>query len=409
MIKVWTGGSESGLLERAGARGSTFLYLPGTPPGRAVSVSMPLRLSSLELPWGIAPIFEMNLPEGILRERLRLAFAKATGNFDELDLLAIVGRSQVGRLRYTGEKEQLHEDVPFQSVDEILAQRRGGDLYRYLLDKFATYSGISGVQPKVLIRDQQAFAADPGGGRLSQSYRGATHIVKFWEANEYPQLAANEYFCLRAAERCGLQVPPYQLADNAAALIVERFDLCADGTYRGFEDFCVLNGKQTAQKYAGSYETSIVRRFSQYADSPHVYPELEKLVTLIALNCALRNGDAHLKNFGIVYEDVLGEARLAPVYDLVTTTVYLPNDRMALTMNGSTQWPSARELQRFAETRAGATPARVRAILQQIADALSDTATELRAYRATHEDFAGIGQSMLSEWEKGISHSLTAV
>jgi serine/threonine-protein kinase HipA len=78
-------------------------------------------------------------------------------------------------------------------------------------------------------------------------------------------------------------------------------------------------------------------------------------------------------------------------------------------MNGSTQWPSARELQRFAETRAGATPARVRAIAQQIADALSDTATELRAYRATHEDFAGIGQSMLSEWEKGISHSLTAV
>jgi serine/threonine-protein kinase HipA len=24
---------------------------------------------------------------------------------------------------------------------------------------------------------------------------------------------------------------------------------------------------------------------------------------LIALNCALRNGDAHLKNFGIVYDD----------------------------------------------------------------------------------------------------------
>lgn len=30
----------------------------------------------------------------------------------------------------------------------------------------------------------------------------------------------------------------------------------------------------------------------------------------------LRNGDAHLKNFGVVYDDVLGEARLAPVYDL---------------------------------------------------------------------------------------------
>ena len=40
------------------------------------------------------PIFEMNLPEGVLRERLRLAFAKATGTFDDFDLLGIVGRSQ---------------------------------------------------------------------------------------------------------------------------------------------------------------------------------------------------------------------------------------------------------------------------------------------------------------------------
>jgi serine/threonine-protein kinase HipA len=30
-----------------------------------------------------------------------------------------------------------------------------------------------------------------------------------------------------------------------------------------------------------------------------------------------------LKNFGIVYDDVLGVVRLAPVYDLVTTTVYV--------------------------------------------------------------------------------------
>jgi serine/threonine-protein kinase HipA len=84
----------------------------------------------------------MNLPEGFLRERLRLGFAKATGSFDEFDLLSIVGRSQVGRIRYTAEKEQLHEEVPFQSVDEILARKRDADLFRYLLEKFASFSGI---------------------------------------------------------------------------------------------------------------------------------------------------------------------------------------------------------------------------------------------------------------------------
>src|SRR5271156_4600994 len=134
MIKVWTDGAEAGLLERSGARGSTFLYLPGTLPARAVSVTMPVRLASWDTGFGPPPIFEMNLLEGVLRERLRLAFAKATGMFDDFDLLGVVGRSQVGRIRYTGQQENLQEDVPFQSVDEILARRRGGDLFRYLID-----------------------------------------------------------------------------------------------------------------------------------------------------------------------------------------------------------------------------------------------------------------------------------
>ncbi len=81
-------------------------------------------------------------------------------------------------------------------MDEILERRRGGDLFRYLLEKFASFSGISGVQPKILVRDEKAFAEmeHTGGHRLSQSHKGATHIVKLWEPNEYPQLAANEYF-----------------------------------------------------------------------------------------------------------------------------------------------------------------------------------------------------------------------
>src|ERR1700686_4243871 len=317
MIKVWTDGAEAGLLDRHKDRGSTFLYLPDTPANRAGSVTMPERLPSWDTTLGLAPIFEMNLPEGVLRERLRLAFAKATGTFDDFDLPAIVGRSQVGRLRYTGDKEQLHEEVPFQSVDEILESRRGGELFRYLIDKFAAFSGITGVQPKFLVRDEEASKVlKDTKERLSQSYRGATHIVKFWEQNEYPQLAANEYFCLKAAERSGLDVPPCRLAEDAMALVIDRFDLRPDGTYRGFEDFCVLNARRTDEKYRGSYETSVVKRFQQFAASPTLVDESLQLFTLITLNCAIRNGDAHLKNFGILYDDVEGEAHAAPVYDL---------------------------------------------------------------------------------------------
>ncbi len=65
MIKVWTDAAEAGLLDRHGERGSTFVYLPDTPAARAVSVTMPVRLPSWSVPFGLPPIFEMNLPEGV--------------------------------------------------------------------------------------------------------------------------------------------------------------------------------------------------------------------------------------------------------------------------------------------------------------------------------------------------------
>jgi serine/threonine-protein kinase HipA len=280
-------------------------------------------------------------------------------------------------------------------------------LFRYLLEKFASFSGISGVQPKILVRDENTFAAmEQTGHRLSQSCRGATHIVKLWEPDEFPQLAANEYFCLTAARKCGLDVPPFRLAEDGLALVIDRFDLRMDGTYRGFEDFCVLNARRTEEKYRGSYETQVMKRFTQFANSTHVNEDLEKLFTLIALNCALRNGDAHLKNFGIIYDEVQGEARLAPVYDLVTTAVYLPKDSMALTLGGSTRWPTASELKRLGETRAGGTPAKIRQILERIAGALQETGQEVESYMKEHQEFAEIGQRMLQEWENGVNSTL---
>jgi serine/threonine-protein kinase HipA len=192
------------------------------------------------------------------------------------------------------------------------------------------------------------------------------------------------------------------------ALVIDRFDLRTDGTYRGFEDFCALNARRTDEKYRGSYETHVMKRFSQFANSTHVNEDTEKLFLLIALNCALRNGDAHLKNFGIVYDDVQGEARLAPAYDLVTTSVYLPKDSLALTLNGSTKWATARELQRLGETRGGGTPSKIRQVLERIAEAIQETTKEVQAYSKEHPEFAGIGQRMLQEWERGVNTSLRA-
>ena len=415
MIRIWTDNLPAGVLDRhrlasgtpdTRRLGSTFVYEPGSSAERAVSVTMPVRLASWDTSYGLAPIFEMNLPEGALRERLRMAFAKATGAFDDLDLLSIVGRSQLGRIRFTAMDATLDEDVPFQSVDEIVSSRRGGELYRYLIEKFAVHSGISGVQPKFLVRDEGKLSGASASRVLPPSFRGATHIVKFWDPAEFPELAANEFFCLKAAERCGLPVPPHRMAVDGSALVMERFDLRADGSYRGFEDFCVLNGRRTGEKYRGSYETAILKRFRQFARSTELLEESLRLFTLIALNCAIRNGDAHLKNFGILYDEVEGDAHLAPVYDLVTTTAYLPQDRMALTMDGTNQWPSAKDLVRFGERSSLGTRATFVKIFERIGDALTDTAKDVEAYIKERPQFEDIGRRMLEQWELGRRESL---
>jgi serine/threonine-protein kinase HipA len=392
MLRVWADNQTAGLLDRH-RQGAAFTYGEGVPDRRAISLTMPVRTASWITELGLNPIFQMNMPEGRLRERLRLDFAKATSSFDDLDLLAIVGRQQIGRLRYSGLEETLSNDMPFQSIDEILRADQDSQLYDYLLATYAKYSGISGIQPKVLVR-----------GEEPRTIHGATHIVKFWD--EYPELAANEYFCLAAAERAGLRVPKFELSDNGRALVVSRFDLAADGSYRGFEDFCVLNDLGTTDKYDGGYETRLFRRIGQMAglNADAGASMLRQAFEIMVLNYAVRNGDAHLKNFGVLYDDVTGAIELAPVYDVVSTTPYIPPDTAALTLDGTKRWPNAKAIARLGQVRAKLSGPEVKSTFERIADALSDTAPTLRRY------FKGpkreIGDKILEAWNTGIANSL---
>ena len=409
MLAVWTDKQRAGLMGRHDTRGTTFVYDPKVVSARAVSVTMPVRLASWDTPSGLAPIFDMNLPEGSLRAYLMRSFAKAAGTFDDFDLLGVVGRTQIGRVRYSAPDAQLSEDVPFQSVDEILRARRGGELFTYLLEKFAVHSGISGIQPKVMIRGVELEETAVSDDRQSQSFRSATHIVKFWDPLESPELAANEYFCLSAAKALGLAVPDFQLSDDGKALVVKRFDLQADGSYLGYEDFCVLNGLSTADKYNGGYETRLFKRVREFIDFDQRASALEDLFKLFILNCAIRNGDAHLKNFGVVYDDVAGPARLARVYDLVSTVPYLPKDAMALTLNGSTDWPNRKMLTVLGQTRSDLALQTINRVLDETADVLSRIAREVDVYFKDRATYREVGDRLRAAWDVGISESLGIV
>jgi serine/threonine-protein kinase HipA len=401
MLRVWVDGKAVGVLDRFRTRGATFVYDPTTAPELAVSVTMPSRTASWDTPNGLAPIFEMNLPEGALRERLMRRFAKTVGSFDDFDLLSLIGKTQIGRLRYSEYAEALSEHVPFQSIEEILKSQGTGELFDYLIEKFAIHSGLSGVQPKVMIR-----AEEERDWRLSPSFQSATHIVKFWDAAEYPELAANEFFCLEVAKRLKFSVPEFNLSESGHALVVKRFDLGADGKYLGFEDFCVLNGLPTASKYDGGYETRLFRRAREFIPAANRAGALRELFRLFVLNCAIRNGDAHLKNFGILYADVHGAAGLAPVYDLITTTAYIPADVMALTLEGSKKWPDRRALVKLGQTRADLGATLIARIFEQTADAISEVSLELDAHFKNTSKHPEIGERMLAAWRSGVGQSL---
>ena len=75
----------------------------------ALSLTMPLRLESYSYEQGLHPLFQMNLPEGHLRQVIERAVAKRYGS-DDLSYLTLLGNHQIGRLRYAVAGSSLVED-----------------------------------------------------------------------------------------------------------------------------------------------------------------------------------------------------------------------------------------------------------------------------------------------------------
>jgi serine/threonine-protein kinase HipA len=398
-LDVFAGRTRAGLLSRSDLAdaGYLFAYQAGCPPASAISLSMPVIADQYDSMGALHPIFEMNLPEGALLERLRLSFAKAVPDLDDLQLLAIVGQSQIGRLRYVAEGE-MPGKVPAQNLEAILRFDGAEDLFEDLMERYAIYSGVSGVQPKVLLRG--------AGSDLERvTERGATHIVKSFDSRRYPELAANEYFCLQAAGHAGMASACARLAENRRILIVDRFDMAADGRYLGCEDFCVLNALRAHGRYSGSYEL-VAKRVGQFVSGSQQAQAFEQLFALVALSCTVENGDAHLKNFAVLYEDAENTVRLAPAYDVITTTVYQARDVLALTLANSKQFPSRAALTAFGRSACGLSAARVKQTLERVEQGVRAAQRDMRRYAKEHPEFAPAAERLSAAWERGLGRSI---
>jgi serine/threonine-protein kinase HipA len=345
---------------------------------REISLTMPLRAESYAS-GALLPIFEMNRPEGYLLYKIEEAFAKA-GGLDDMRLLDIVGGEQIGRLSYARPEERREAKRRQIGLAEILQRQPTSELFDFLV---ATYfeSGISGVQPKVLVPDADRPLRTIG----RETVIHADLIVKSG-GDEFPHLTQNEFMCMSAARAAGIATPRFWLSENGGLFVVERFDL-KEGRPLGFEDMAVLMDKTSREKYAGSYE-NVAKAVRLYCAAADPLADLRQLFEYIAFCVMVRNGDGHLKNFGLLYEHPgdRQSVRLAPFYDVVTTSLYgathprtqiTKYDRtLALKLRKSRNYPDLATLLAFGQDHCGLK--NPRETIERIADSLAATLKENR-------------------------------
>lgn len=292
-----------------------------------ISLTMPVRAKDY-VHEQLFPVFEMHLPEGYLLSIIKKHFSKIT-KMDDYGLLLLMSENVNGRLSYqqtvTSQDQNLTLDQLLHPESEVL--------FEELVKKFALTSVLSGVQPKVLARIQDKATLS------LQDF-----IVKSW-GDDYPQLAINEYYCMLILQKANINVPEFYLSDDNQLFVMKRFDVKHNGQYSGFEDMCVLQAKQRDDKYEGSYE-QVAKTIKIFVSPKYKKQSLKQYFKMIVINHFVKNGDAHLKNFGLIYDNI-DEIKLAPAYDVVSTGVYIKNDIPALYLLGSKKWWRKKYLIRF--------------------------------------------------------------
>ena len=395
-LAVWAADYRAGLLDQTlDQRQYVFAYdQAAESPDAQVSLTMPVRLESW-LSRDLHPIFQMNLPEGALLEIIRRAIAKLTGE-DDLTILRVTGGNQIGRNRFSLPVDSAPGIVETsESLEDLLSYSDTEELFYDLVSKYALRSGVSGVQPKVMLDATERGTATVGG-----------YIVKSW-GTDYPQLAANEFLCMTAAQRAGLPVPEFHLSENGGLFVMKRFDIAAsDGSPLGFEDMCSLQALGTAQKYNSTCER-VARTIKDFVSGEFLQEAREQFFASLVLSCMIRNGDAHLKNFGVLYERPGQSVRLAPVYDMVTTAAYIPRDVPALSLAGTKKWWPRKILEKFAVIHLALPVGKVGHIFEEVAEAVNDTRVILTTYMEDHPEFREVGGRMLAAWDDGVTATVS--
>ncbi|MHB0869392.1 MAG: type II toxin-antitoxin system HipA family toxin [Chloroflexota bacterium] len=279
----------------------------------------------------VPPFFANLLPEGALRARI--AGELRVSEDAEFDILAALGRDLPGAVTAT-----LAEEVPpaaFAFFGEGVADHISSHIGR-TVEKFS----LSGVQLKFsVLRNSQGRYVLAGESETGDIILKPSHPA-------FPHLPENEYSSMRLAQLAGVDTPEAWLVDpseveipalrglQGAIYAIRRFDRV--GSVRvHIEDFAQVLGIRAANKYGETNYDTILRIITNRTRNGLL--DARQLVRRLVVNVLIGNGDAHIKNFSLIYRDPQ-YPDLAPAYDIISTIQYLPQDQsMALNIAGQRQ------------------------------------------------------------------------
>jgi serine/threonine-protein kinase HipA len=350
----------------------------------SIALSLPNTKKFYTYEYRFPPFFETFLPEGYLYEIFKNLLTKEYGYIDDYLIFSKLAPNIQSRVSFKSDFSKL--DFDFFNIDTIV-ENDSGDTFKKLIDTFLNKNAISGVQPKTvaLLKDKETLHVKE-------------YIIKTW-GEEYPHLAENEYFCLKACQKAGIDIPKITLSKNRRFLIVENFIFQENQTL-GFEEILSLQDKNRNSKYNGSYE-QVAKTIYQF--TTHKKESLSHYYRIVVMNYLLKNGDAHLKNFGLLFNDDFSRITLSPAYDIVNTTSYIYQDKPALMMQGKKVWFGRDALITFGVKHCLLTQKEAHSFYRQCVDAVKETITEMEDYMIQYPSFQTIGTRMIESFKVSLN------
>lgn len=289
-----------------------------------LSASLPLQAE----PFGhavTAPYFSGLLPDEDVRRRVARFLRVSEKN--TFALLREIGGECAGAVSVYPEGETPHSrskpsylTLDEDEADEVLTSL---DKRPLLVGEDDIRISGAGAQDKLMVAFVKGKLAIPKQNTPS------THIIKP-PIRDLEDSVFNEFFCMRLAEAVGLPVPHTAIyrVKGKPYYLVERYDRKREknGTILRLhqEDFCQALQLPPEMKYENEGGPDIPQCFALLDGriALGVMAGANKFTLLrgIIFNFLIGNGDAHGKNFSLLYRGEVEE--LAPFYDLLNTIVY---------------------------------------------------------------------------------------